>query len=191
MPAGADPAEARAFAPPLSRPSRHAAVEHRPSMLDVARRLLLRQLAGVRSVAPTHLRTLCFVPQNSRPTEAVRRNSPAEVAQHPRAAEAVRQPLPSSRSPPAVPEADSVSESEFRKLPAGGASAFNFGEFGASPEEMERFWFFRGVADDELLKTLSQRAASDGGVWGDPPTLAARLEALQAMLPMRAHQRHL
>lgn len=85
---------------------------------------------------------------------------------------------------PAIPEADSLSEDDFRRLPVGGASAYNMGEFGASPKEMKAFWLDWGVDEGHVLDTLTQRAKEDGGVWTDPPTLTSRLEALERLLPL-------
>lgn len=135
---------------------------------------MLRQ--AMRPMAMPHLfrRTLCFI-SRSVPAASSSRPAPSSSA---------------SRAAAAIPVADSVSESEFYRLPEGGASALNFGEFGESPEAMRRFWFFRGgVHDDDLLDILARRAAADGGVWGDPATLAVRLDALDALLPMRGFQR--
>ena len=87
-----------------------------------------------------------------------------------------------------VETVESLSVSDFRQIPAGGASSFAIGEFGASSSEMQRFWVGRGVADEELLQLLSQRAVTDGGVWCDPPTLAARLDALAKIIPLRPKQ---
>ena len=39
-----------------------------------------------------------------------------------------------------------------------------------------------------MLTLLSRRAATDGGVWGDPPTLDARLEEIGRILPLRPQQ---
>ena len=96
---------------------------------------------------------------------------------------------PTASPPTHVPEdVESLSVSDFHQMPAGGASAFSIGEFGAGASEMQRFWVGRGVADEELLQLLSQRAVTDGGVWCDPPTLAARLDALAKIIPLRPKQ---
>ena len=81
------------------------------------------------------------------------------------------------------PEAPSLSLEELHSSTAGGASAFNRLERGAELGEMIEFWRSNGLHDG-LASTLAARSVSDGGVWGDPPTLASRLLALQKMLPL-------
>lgn len=48
---------------------------------------------------------------------------------------------------------------------------------------MRVFWSSRGLSDGGLLGALSQWATVDGGVWGDPRTLAAPGERLVLMRP--------
>ena len=82
------------------------------------------------------------------------------------------------------PEVPSMTEEELRNSFEGGASRYNFGEFGTSGAEMKPFWFEKGMPLELALK-LAERADRYGGVWGDPPTLTARCRELQAMLPLR------
>ena len=94
-----------------------------------------------------------------------------------------------STPPPAkIAEAESLSEAEFRRSVAGGASAYAVGEMGAPPSVMRAFWNERGVGDDMLHDDLALKAKTRGGVWGDPPTLAKRLDALEKLLPMQPEQ---
>jgi hypothetical protein len=86
--------------------------------------------------------------------------------------------------PSMPPEVPSMSEEELHASIEGGASRYAFGEFGASGPEMQAFWQRRGMPHETCAR-LARRAARVGGVWGDPPTLTARCEDLQAMLPLR------
>ena len=70
---------------------------------------------------------------------------------------------------------------ELRHSVAGGASALNHGEIGASVDDMRAFWGARGLAHD-VRENLAGRATSQGGVWGDPPTLDSRLGAVLPLL---------
>jgi hypothetical protein len=78
----------------------------------------------------------------------------------------------------APPIATSVSEDEFRQSVAGGAAIRSIGEFGAPGLSMHAFWKRRGVTHDQLIDTLAGQADLRGGVWSDPETLNARLDAL-------------
>ena len=57
--------------------------------------------------------------------------------------------LSSARESP--PEVASISEEEFRRSVAGGASALDIGEMGAGYDEMKRFWQARGVANERRI----------------------------------------
>ena len=81
-----------------------------------------------------------------------------------------------------------ITDHEFRHSVAGGASQINNGEFGASEEEMRAFWKARGHSD-EVVDRIAQRAATVGGVFGDPETLEARLAALTGMLVVVPEER--
>ena len=53
---------------------------------------------------------------------------------------------------------------------------------------MQQFWSGRGVTDGAIMDILVKRAAEVGGIWTDPPTLSARLDALEQMLSLKPAQ---
>lgn len=77
----------------------------------------------------------------------------------------------------------SVTVDELRNSVAGGAAALNHGEKGASAKEMLAFWHAQRLSTD-LCGRLASRADSEGGVWGDPPTLNSRVHELQRIIPL-------
>ncbi|KAL1524732.1 hypothetical protein AB1Y20_019615 [Prymnesium parvum] len=81
-------------------------------------------------------------------------------------------------------EVPSVSVEELRASTEGGASRYKFGEMGTSGHEMQPFWVKMGLPL-EVCTLLSLNADRLGGVWGDPPTLSARCDALRVLLPLR------
>ena len=87
------------------------------------------------------------------------------------------------RAPSPPPEVQALSLEELRATTAGGASAFDRGKRGVDVDGMLEFWRGHGL-DDESARALAARAESDGGVWGDPPTLVARLAAAERTLPL-------
>lgn len=83
----------------------------------------------------------------------------------------------------ALPDAGAIRLDELRRTVEGGASRLGKGERGASVVEMRSFWRDAGAAEGRVREELAERAASQGGVWADPPTLADRLRELQFMVP--------
>lgn len=79
-------------------------------------------------------------------------------------------------------EVQSITESELKATPDGGASTLSPGEMGASEADMRQFWR-HFVASVELSDRLAEKA-SLGGIWGDPQTLVPRCREIETMIPV-------
>ncbi len=81
-----------------------------------------------------------------------------------------------------LPDARAIPVDELHSTVEGGAPLVARGELGASVAQMRDFWLEAG-AEEPAIESLAQRAIDDGGVWGDPETLAARMRTLGQMVP--------